>query len=102
MFAVIRTGSKQYRVQKGDILRVEKLPGEKGETIDLEDVLMTGEGKSAKIATSEKSLGVVKAEILDQIRDDKITVFKKKRRHNYRRKRGHRQPLTLLKITNIG
>ncbi len=96
MYAVVRTGGKQYRVANNDIILVEKLLAAKGDTISLDDVLLMGEGANVKPG------GSVKAEVLDQIRDDTIIVFKKKRRHNYRRRNGHRQHLTVLKITAIG
>ena len=98
MFAVVRTGGKQYRVAPGDKIVVEKLAGEAGDSINLEDVLLAGEGSELK---STAGLKVV-AEILAQAKSDKVTVFKKRRRHNYRRKAGHRQQLTILRITQIG
>jgi large subunit ribosomal protein L21 len=98
MFAVVRTGGKQYRVAAGDKIVVEKLAGAAGDAVTLTDVLMAGEGGELK---STDGL-VVSAEIVAQAKADKVTVFKKKRRHNYRRKRGHRQPLTILKIVAIG
>ena len=94
MFAVVRTGGKQYRVAAGDKIAVEKIAGEAGDTVSLSDVLLTSEGSAAGVAVS--------AEIIAQAKTDKIVVFKKKRRHNYRRKAGHRQQTTLLKITAIG
>ena len=98
MFAIVRTGGKQYRVAAGDKIVVEKLAGEAGDTISLDDVLLAGEGGDLK---STDGL-IVAAEIIAQAKADKVTVFKKKRRHNYRRKRGHRQQLTILKILSIG
>ena len=98
MFAVVRTGGKQYRVAPGDKIVVEKLAGETGDSINLEDVLLAGEGSELK---STAGLKVI-AEILAQAKSDKVTVFKKRRRHNYRRKAGHRQQLTILRITQIG
>jgi large subunit ribosomal protein L21 len=98
MFAIVRTGGKQYRVAAGDKIVVEKLAGEAGDTISLDDVLLAGEGGDLK---STAGL-IVAAEIIAQAKADKVTVFKKKRRHNYRRKRGHRQQLTILKILSIG
>jgi large subunit ribosomal protein L21 len=92
MFAVVRTGGKQYKVTKGDVIRVEKLEGDAGSKVTLDDVLMVG---------SKLGGGSVSAEIVRQFRDDKVIIFKKKRRHNYRRKKGHRQYLTELKITDI-
>ena len=98
MFAVVRTGGKQYRVAAGDKIVVEKLAGAAGDTITLDDVLLAGEGGELK---STDGL-TVSAEIIAQAKADKVTVFKKKRRHNYRRKRGHRQQHTILKIVAIG
>ena len=98
MFAIVRTGGKQYRVAAGDKIAVEKLAGETGETVTLGDVLLAGDGGEVKSAEGV----VVSAEIIAQARGEKVIVFKKRRRHNYRRKNGHRQSLTLLKITAIG
>ena len=98
MFAIVRTGGKQYRVAAGDKIVVEKLEGEAGAAITLGDVLLAGEGSELK---SVEGL-TVSAEILAQGRGDKIIVFKKRRRHNYRRRNGHRQYHTVLKITAIG
>ena len=101
MFAVIRTGGKQYKVAKDDVIAVEKLDGEPGATIELAEVLMVGDG--AVVATGRPFLAgaSVSAELVEQRRADKIIVFKKKRRHNYRRKNGHRQHQTVLRITEI-
>ena len=98
MFAVVRTGGKQYRVAAGDKIAVEKLAGEAGDTITLGDVLLAGEGD--KMADAAKT--TVSAEIIAQAKSEKVTVFKKRRRHNYRRKNGHRQQMTLLRITAVG
>jgi large subunit ribosomal protein L21 len=98
MFAIVRTGGKQYRVAAGDKIVVEKLAGEAGDSVELSDVLLAGDGGELK---STSGL-VVAAEIVAQAKADKVTVFKKRRRHNYRRKRGHRQQLTILKILSIG
>ena len=98
MFAIVRTGGKQYRVAAGDKIVVEKLEGEAGASISLSDVLLAGEGSDLK---SVEGL-VVSAEIVAQGRGEKIIVFKKRRRHNYRRRNGHRQWHTILKITAIG
>ena len=98
MFAVVRTGGKQYRVAAGDKIAVEKLAGEAGDTITLGDVLLAGEGD--KMADAAKT--TVSAEIIAQAKSEKVTVFKKRRRHNYRRKNGHRQMMTLLRITDVG
>lgn len=101
MFAVIRTGGKQYKVAKDDVIAVEKLAGEPGAVIVLDEVLMIGDG--ADIATGAPLLAgaVVSATVVEQGRAKKIIVFKKKRRHNYRRKKGHRQYQTVLRITAI-
>ena len=98
MFAVIRTGGKQYKVAKDDVISVEKLAAEPGAAIELAEVLMIGEG--AEVATGAPLLdgASVSATVVEQTRADKIIVFKKKRRHNYRRKKGHRQQL-LLAVT---
>ncbi len=100
MYAVIKTGGKQYRVQEGDTIRVEKLPGDVGANLDFEEVLMIG-GENVKVGTPTVSGAKVSAEILAQDRAKKIIVFKKKRRKNYRRKYGHRQPYTELRITGV-
>jgi large subunit ribosomal protein L21 len=98
MFAVVRTGGKQYRVALGDKIVVEKVAGEAGQRIDITDVLLAGEGSELK---SVQGL-TVGAEIIAQAKGDKVTVFKKRRRHNYRRKQGHRQQHTILRIVAIG
>ena len=98
MFAVVRTGGKQYRVAAGDKIAVEKLAGEAGDTITLGDVLLAGEGDSL----SDAGKVSVSAEIIAQAKSEKVVVFKKRRRHNYRRKNGHRQQMTLLRITAVG
>jgi large subunit ribosomal protein L21 len=98
MFAVVRTGGKQYRVAAGDKIVVEKLAGEAGETITLDDVLLAGEGSELK---DTKGL-TVSAEIIAQAKGEKVIVFKKRRRHNYRRRNGHHQRHTILKIVAIG
>jgi large subunit ribosomal protein L21 len=98
MFAIVRTGGKQYRVAAGDKIVVEKLDGEAGSTVTLGDVLLAGEGGELK---STDGL-TVSAEIIAQAKGEKVIVFKKRRRHNYRRRNGHRQNHTILKITAIG
>ncbi|WP_260483412.1 50S ribosomal protein L21 [Sphingomicrobium flavum] len=98
MFAVVRTGGKQYRVAPGDKIVVEKLAGDAGDAVKLDDVLLAGDGSKL-----EKTDGlIVDAKIIAQAKGEKVTVFKKKRRHNYRRKRGHRQQHTILEILSIG
>jgi large subunit ribosomal protein L21 len=98
MFAIVRTGGKQYRVAAGDKIVVEKLAGEAGDSVTLDDVLLAGDGGELKPTAGL----TVAAEIVAQAKADKVTVFKKRRRHNYRRKKGHRQQLTILKILSIG
>ena len=100
MFAVIQTGGKQYRVAEGDRLRVEKLAGDVGAKITFDKVLLVG-GDSVKVGTPLVSGAKVSAEIVAQDRAKKIIVFKFRRRKNYRRKQGHRQPFTELKITGV-
>ncbi|NDF11689.1 MAG: 50S ribosomal protein L21 [Proteobacteria bacterium] len=98
MFAVFKSGGKQYKVAAGDVLKVEKLEGEKGAVVVFDNILAVGDANGLKAAGSTK----VSAEIINQTKDDKVLIFKKKRRHNYRRKRGHRQPITWVKIQEIG
>ncbi|MEM9013926.1 MAG: 50S ribosomal protein L21 [Pseudomonadota bacterium] len=101
MYAVVKTGGKQYRVSKDDILRVEKLDGDAGDQVTLSDVLMVGDGADVTVGAPLVDGASVAAEIVDQGRDKKIVVFKKRRRQNYRRKKGHRQHHTILKVTDI-
>jgi large subunit ribosomal protein L21 len=98
MFAIVRTGGKQYRVATGDKIVIEKIAGEAGETVALSDVLFAGEAGEAKSVAGL----TVSAEIIAQAKADKVIVFKKRRRQNSRRKNGHRQQHTILKITAIG
>jgi large subunit ribosomal protein L21 len=97
MFAVVRTGGKQYRVAAGDKIAVEKLAGEAGETIVLGDVLLAGQDGQVVDAKTVS----VSAEIIAQAKSEKVIVFKKRRRHNYRRRNGHRQQITLLRIVSV-
>ncbi len=101
MYAVVRTGGKQYRVAQGDLLRVEKLAGEVGDKISLGEVLFVGGNGEVKIGTPTLPGVKVTAEIVGQGRAKKIIVFKKKRRKSYSRQRGHRQYLTTVKIVEI-
>jgi len=101
MFAVIKTGGKQYKVQKDDKLLVEKLEGNEGDKVTLDEVLMVADGKTSKIGEPMLKGAKVEATVVAQTRGPKVTVFKKKRRQNYRRKKGHRQDLTMIQITNI-
>jgi large subunit ribosomal protein L21 len=98
MFAIVRTGGKQYRVAAGDKIVVEKIAGDAGSTVSLGDVLFAGSnGESQDVGGL-----TVSAEIIAQAKGDKVIIFKKRRRHNYRRKNGHRQQHTILRITAIG
>ena len=102
MYAIVETGGKQYRAAQGDILEVEKLEGEVGSTITLNKVLMiSGEGVEPKIGSPAIANATVSGEVLEQGRHKTVIVFKKKRRKNYRRTKGHRQSFTKLKITGI-
>ncbi len=101
MFAIIKTGGKQYKVAANDIIKVEKLLGTSGDSIEFTDVLMMGQGESVKVGAPLVTNAKVVGTVLDQIRDDKVIIFKKNRRHNYRRKNGHRQYLTVVRITDI-
>jgi large subunit ribosomal protein L21 len=98
MFAVLRTGGKQYRVAAGDKIAVEKLAGEAGDRVTLGEVLLAGDGGELQDAAGV----TVAAEIIAQAKSEKVVVFKKRRRHNYRRKNGHRQQMTLLRILSVG
>ncbi len=104
MYAVIKTGGKQYRVAAGDVIKVEKLDAEVGSSVDLDQVLMVG-GPDAdgepKIGAPLVDGAKVTAEVLEQSKADKVLIFKKKRRKNYRRTRGHRQQQTVLRISDI-
>jgi large subunit ribosomal protein L21 len=100
MYAVIKTGGKQYRVAEDQVIQVEKIKGEPGQIVQLPDVLMLG-GETTQIGTPTIAGASVAAEVLEQGRGPKIIAFKKRRRKNSRRKRGHRQEFTLLRITEI-
>ena len=97
MFAVIKTGGKQYRVSENDVIRVEKLPGEAGDAVQFDNVLMIGDKVGAPMVDG----AVVSGEVLGQDRNDKIIILKKKRRKNHRRKAGHRQDVTVIRITGL-
>ena len=101
MFAVIRTGGKQYKVAENDVIAIEKIAGAAGEMIQLDEVLAVGDGKSQTIGAPLVAGASVAATVLDQNKADKIIIFKKKRRQGYRRKNGHRQLQTVLRITEI-
>jgi large subunit ribosomal protein L21 len=100
MYAVIKTGGKQYKVAQGDRLRVEKLPASVGDTVTFDEVLLVG-GDAIKIGAPLVAGAKVEAKVIAQEREKKIIVFKFRRRKNYRRKNGHRQPFTALEITGI-
>lgn len=102
MYAVIKTGGKQYRVSEGDTLQVEKLTGKPGDEISFDEVLLVAGGEgNAKVGKPIVAGAKVKARILSQERGPKVIVFKMRRRKNYRRKAGHRQPYTRVEITGI-
>jgi large subunit ribosomal protein L21 len=101
MYAVFKTGGKQYRATTGDILKVEKIEAEKGATVELDQVLMVGEGEDVKIGAPYLEGGKVTATVVDQGRREKIKVIKFKRRKNYRKQMGHRQYFTQIEITGI-
>ena len=101
MYAVVKTGGKQYRVAKNDVLTVEKLDGEAGAVVELEEVLAMNDGSGLTIGTPMVDGARVAATVLEQKKGDKVIIFKKKRRKNYRRTRGHRQQLTVIRISDI-
>jgi large subunit ribosomal protein L21 len=102
MHAVIKTGGKQYRVAANDIIEIEKVPAEVGETVAFPEVLMvSGDGTATIIGTPMIAGALVSAEVVEQTRGDKVIIFKKRRRHNYRRKKGHRQELSFVRITEV-
>ena len=101
MYAVVRTGGKQYRVGVGDSVKVEKLPDEVGNIVELSQILMVSDGGEVKVGTPLVTGASVKAEIVGHGRNKKIRVFKMKRRKKYRRTQGHRQAFTQLKVTEI-
>lgn len=97
MFAIIRTGGKQYRVTAGEVIQVENLAGNPGDKVELGEVLVAGDKIGAPLVSGAKVMG----EIVEQFRAKKVLIFKKRRRHNYRRRKGHRQYITAIKITDI-
>ena len=101
MFAVLKTGGKQYKVAQGDVIRVEKLEGNVGDKVTLDQILMIGEDDKVDVGAPLLDGSTVVGEIIDQAKGPKILVFKKKRRKKYRRTNGHRQLITHLKITDI-
>ena len=101
-YAVIKSGGKQYKVISGDVILIEKNSAEKGSEIRFEDIIMLGEGANIKTKSSELASTAVIGEVIEQIKGPKITIFKKKRRQNYRRRKGHKQDLTVVRIKSIG
>ena len=101
MYAVFKTGGKLYRATTGDVIKVEKIEAEKGATVELDQVLMVGEGEDVKVGTPYLEGGKVTATVVDHGRREKIKVIKFKRRKNYRKQMGHRQYFTQLEITGI-
>ena len=101
MYAIIKTGDKQYKVAANDVIKVEKIAAQAGDTVKLEEVLMVAGDGAPKVGAPLVKGASVTAEVLEQAKGDKVIVFKKKRRHNYRRKNGHRQNLTVLRIKDI-
>ncbi|MEM7169246.1 MAG: 50S ribosomal protein L21 [Pseudomonadota bacterium] len=101
MYAIIKTGGKQYKVAKDDRLIVEKLPGAAGDSVTFDTVLLVGDGDKTTAGAPLVDGASVSAEVVEQSRADKIIVFKKQRRQNYRRKNGHRQEQTVVRITDI-
>ena len=100
MFAIIKTGGKQYKVSEGDIIKVEKIEAKSGDKIEFDQVLMVA-GDDVKVGSPVVEGAKVKAEVLDQKKDKKIVIIKFKAKKNYRKKKGHRQPYTLVKIEKI-
>ena len=101
MYAVIKSGGRQYRVEQGATIRVDKLPGEKGATLEISDVLLVADGENVKVGAPTVTGAKVTAEIVAQELGPKLLIFKFRRRKAYRKKTGHRQPFTALKITGI-
>jgi large subunit ribosomal protein L21 len=100
-YAVIRTGGKQYRVAQGDVIRIEKLPGDPGADVAFDEVLMTADEGTVRLGAPLVSGARVTATVMQQDRAKKIMIFKKKRRKNYRRRQGHRQAFTAVRVTQI-
>lgn len=101
MYAVVNTGGKQYKVQKGETLRIEKIPGEVGAQVTFDKVLMVADGENVRVGQPLLEKATVQASIIEQDRAKKIIIFKYKRRKRYRRKQGHRQPYTAIRIDGI-
>jgi len=101
MYAVVKTGGKEYKISKGDVIRVEKLEGKIGDPVKLSDVLMVSDEGETRVGEPQLSQAVVTGEIVQQAKGPKTLIFKMKRRKNYRRLRGHRQNYTTIKINDI-
>jgi large subunit ribosomal protein L21 len=101
MYAVVSTGGKQYKVQKGETLRIEKIPGEVGSKVTFDKVLMVADGENIRVGQPVIEKAAVQASIVEQDKAKKILIFKYKRRKRYRRKQGHRQPYTAIRIDGI-
>ncbi len=101
MFAVIRTGGKQYKVKKDDKILIEKIDGNQGDSFKIDEILYVNDGKKSTVGAPVVAGASVEATVIRQTRAAKVIIFKKKRRQNYRRKRGHKQHLTLIQITDI-
>jgi len=101
MYAVVNTGGKQYKVQKGETLRIEKIPGEVGSSVTFDKVLMVADGENIRVGQPVLENVAVQAQIVEQDKAKKILIFKYKRRKRYRRKNGHRQPFTAIRIDGI-
>jgi len=101
VYAVIKTGGKQYRVQQGDVIFVEKIDAQADEAVTFEEVLLVGDGDAAKIGTPVVAGAKVEGKVLGQVKDKKIVVYKYKAKKNERKKQGHRQPYTKVEITAI-
>jgi large subunit ribosomal protein L21 len=101
MFAVVKTGGKQYKVAQGDVIQVDKIAADVGKSVELAEVLMLSDNGTVTVGAPFIKTAKISAEVVAQDRSDKLIVFKKKRRQNYRRKNNHRQQFTVLKITAI-
>ena len=101
MYAIIKTGGKQYRVEKDTVLSIEKVAGDKDGSVTFGDVLLGADGENLQVGSPLLKGAQVKAQVLEQYKGDKVIAFKKRRRHGYQRTRGHRQNLTKVKITDI-
>ena len=102
MFAVIKTGGRQFCISPNDVLKINKLNNNKNDVVEIKDILMYSDDSSnVTVGTPWVNGATVKLQVLDQVKNDKVIIFKKHRRHNYRRKRGHRQDMTLVKVLEI-